>query len=86
MEIKLFTHNFIFGFKSIFCRGKITTSPLLNLDKIKPSFEELEDENENYSSKQNLKVKKENSQLKSSQAILIGLKITAKTTELEKLE
>ena len=58
-----------FGFKSIFAEEKITTSPLLNLDKIKPSFEELEDENENYSSKQNLKVKKENSQLKSSQAI-----------------
>ena len=72
-----------FGFKSIFAEEKITTSPLLNLDKIKPSFEELEDENENYSSKQNLKVKKENSQLKSSQAILIGLdKITAKSSEL----
>ena len=62
---------------------KIITSPLLNLEKIKPSFEELVEENENISPKQNLKEKKSNLNLKSSQAILIGLdKITAKSSKL----
>ena len=55
----------------------------MNIEKIKPSFEELEDENENTSYNKNLKEKKEYFNLKSSQAILIGLdKITAKSSEL----
>ena len=37
---------------------KITTSPLINIDEIKPSFEELIDENESISLNQNLKEKK----------------------------
>ena len=37
---------------------KITTTPLINIDKIKPSFEELIDDNENISTSQNLKEKK----------------------------
>ena len=62
---------------------KISTSPLLNVEKIKPSFEELEEFNENISSNKNLKEKKNTANLKSSQAILIGLdKITAKSSEL----
>jgi len=62
---------------------KITTSPLINIEKIKPSFEELVDENENISLNQNLKEKKNIINLKPSQAILIGLdKITAKSSEL----
>tara|TARA_A100001015_G_scaffold156119_1_gene173276 strand:+ start:2375 stop:2899 length:525 start_codon:yes stop_codon:yes gene_type:complete len=62
---------------------KITTSPLINVEKIKPSFEESDEENENTSTSQNLKEKKKNSSLKSSQAILIGLdKITAKSSKL----
>ena len=61
----------------------MTTSPLINVEKIKPSFEELDDENDDMYSNQNLKEKKGNKSLKSSQAILIGLdKITAKSTEL----
>lgn len=61
---------------------KVTSTPLINLDELTPSFEELEDENENISSSQSLK-KKEKSVLKSSQAILIGLdKITAKSSKL----
>ena len=61
---------------------KITTSPLINVEKIKPSFESLEEENENISV-QDLKEKKNNISLKSLQAILIGLdKITAKSSEL----
>ena len=62
---------------------KIITTPLINIEEIKPSFEELIDENENISSDKNLKEKKNIKNLKSSQAILIGLdKITAKSTKL----
>ena len=62
---------------------KITSTPLINIDEIKPSFEEPDQESENVSSKQNLKEKKNFVNLKSSQAILIGLdKITAKSSEL----
>jgi len=61
---------------------KITTAPLINLEKIKPSFEELVNENENISLDQNLK-KKKIKDLQPSQAILIGLdKITAKSLEI----
>ena len=62
---------------------KIVTTPLINIEKIKPSFEELVDENEKISLSQNLKEKNSTENLKSSQAILIGLdKITAKSSEL----
>lgn len=62
---------------------KISTSPLLNVEEIKPSFEELEEVSETVSSNKNLKEKKNNASIKSSQAILIGLdKITAKSSEL----
>ena len=61
---------------------KVTSTPLINLDELTPSFEELEGENENISSSQSLK-KKKKYVLKSSQAILIGLdKITAKSSKL----
>ena len=67
----------------LIAEDKITTSTLINIEKIKPSFETLEDENENTSKKQDLKAKKEKIRLKSSQAVLIGLdKITAKSSEL----
>ena len=62
---------------------KIVTSPLINVEKIKPSFEEPEQENDVISSNKKLKEKKININLKSSQAILIGLdKITAKSSKL----
>ena len=61
---------------------KIISTPLINVDDIKPSFEEPSEENENISSNENLKEKKNINNLKSSQAILIGLdKITAKSSE-----
>ncbi len=61
---------------------KITTSPLINVEEITPSFEEPEQENEAISSNQNLKEKKIIKPLKASQAVLVGLdKITAKTSE-----
>ena len=73
----------IFSFNLSNAEEKITTSPLLNVEEIKPSFEELEEVNENTQSIKNLKEKKNTNNLKSSQAILIGLdKITAKSSEL----
>ena len=62
---------------------KITSTPLINVEKIKPSFEELVEDGDNNISN-NLKEKKNAPNLKSSQAILIGLdKITAKSSQLE---
>jgi len=75
---------FFLIFNSSFAEDKITSSPLINLEEIKPSFEELNEENENLVIKQSIKNKKkfENS-LKSSHAVLIGLdKITAKSSKL----
>ena len=66
-----------------FAEEKITTSPLINIEKIKPSFENFEEITDNNPSSQNLKKKRESLNLKSSQAILIGLdKITAKSSKL----
>ena len=70
-------------FNSLSAEQKITTSPLINIEEIKPSFEESNDENEKISLEKNLKEKKDIKSLKSSQAILIGLdKITAKSSEI----
>ena len=71
-----------FLFKFLNAEEKIITAPLLNIEKIKPSFDELNEENEKFSINRNLKEKKKTKDLKSSQAILIGLdKITAKSSE-----
>ena len=67
----------------LFAENKIVTTPLLNIENIKPSFEELDEETENISTNQNLKEKKNTSNIMSSQAVLIGLdKITAKSSKL----
>ena len=61
----------------------IVTTPLINIDDIKPSFENLDESNENISLNQKLKEKKISQNLKSSQAVLIGLdKITAKSIKM----
>ena len=66
-----------------FAEQKITISPLINLDEIKPSYEEFEEEYEKLGVNQILKKNKNIKSLNSSQAILIGLdKITAKSSEL----
>jgi hypothetical protein len=67
-----------------FAEDKITTTPLINLDEIKPSFEELNEENDKSSNNKDIKEKKKlNSSLTSSHAVLIGLdKITAKSSKL----
>ena len=82
---KLSSILFFFIFYSSFLNAneKITTTPLINVEKIKPSFEEINEESEKTTSYNNLKEKKDINNLKSSQAILIGLdKITAKSSEL----
>ena len=68
-----------------FAEDKITNSTLLNLEKIKPSFEDLNEEIDLNIDSQNIKEKKQSeSSIKSSHAILIGLdKITAKSSKLE---
>ena len=84
MEVKsLIILFFIFPLNLSLSEEKITSTPLLNIDKIKPSFEELNETNEAILLNQNLKEKKNITSLKSSQAVLIGLdKITAKSSEL----
>ena len=72
----------LFFFEYLIADNKITASPLINIQEIKPSFETLEEENESNTT-QNLKEKRDNKPLRSFQAILIGLdKITAKSSEL----
>ena len=74
---------FFFSIDFLISEEKIISTPIINVDRITPSFEELQEENESISLNQNLKEKKGTNTLKSSQAILIGLdKITAKSSEL----
>ena len=63
---------------------KVSTSPLINLNELKPSFEEVEDLNNDVISNEGIKDKKKIlSKNKISSAKLIGLdKITAKTSEI----
>jgi len=76
----LFLFLFLFS-KNIYAEQKITSTPLLNIDEIKPSFEDLDVNDENNSYYKELKEKKNIKNLSSSQVILIGLdKITAKSS------
>ena len=75
---------FFFKFSNILnAEQKILNTPLINIDEIKPSYENLEDKNENTSFNTKIRQKKNSNNLKASQAILIGLdKITAKSSRL----
>ena len=74
--------SFFFS-KIVYAEDTISTTPLINVEKIKPSFEELEEENDNVISNLKLKEKSKSQSIKSSQVIMIGLdKITAKSAEL----
>ena len=44
-------------FKFLYANDNITSTPLLNIEKIKPSFEDTDVENESIVSNQNLKEK-----------------------------
>ena len=75
----------LFFFGSSSANEKITTTPLLNLNEIKPSFEEIDDKTDVLQNNKSLKQKKSSSNKKSisSHAILIGLdKITEKSSEI----
>ena len=81
-----FTSFFIFILifsNFFFAEEKISASPLINIDQIKPSFDELDEDSKSGDFNLKIKEKKNFLDLKSSQAILIGLdKITAKSTKL----
>ena len=73
----------LFSFNLLQAEQKITATPLINIDKIKPSFENLDLKDENSTSNKKLREKKTIKNLSSSQAVLLGLdKITAKSSEL----
>tara|TARA_B100001093_G_C26719044_1_gene966985 strand:+ start:784 stop:1296 length:513 start_codon:yes stop_codon:yes gene_type:complete len=76
----------IFSFYNLILKAedKILSSPLINLDELKPSFEEIEESNEIKTGSEEIMYKKKNlPTTKSFSAKLIGLdKITAKTSEI----
>ena len=69
---------------SLFAENSVSTSPLINLNELKPSFEEEEDSSNNTSTNQIIKGKKKILPKNNlSSAKFIGLdKITAKTSEI----
>ena len=83
-KFNIFLILFLFSYNFSLAEDKITTSPLINLNEIKPSFEELNDEKENLTNNKKIKEKKKlNNSTKSAHAVLIGLdKITAKSSQL----
>ena len=67
----------------LLAEDRIITSPLINLDEIKPSYEEQDTKNENITFNNELKTRKNENQFKKSQVVLIGVdKITAKSSEI----
>ena len=83
-KINFYIIFFFFSFNISFAEDKIISSPLINLDEIQPSFEELNEENEILTKTKNLKEKKKSNKfLQYPHVIFIGLdKITAKSSEL----
>ena len=64
---------------------KITTVPLINLEELKPSFEEIEEDtnNEENSNKNVIQKKKEKNKSDTTSVNILGLdKITAKTSKI----
>ena len=58
-KINLLIFFWVFFFNSVFfAEEKISSTPLINLNKIKPSFEEIDQSNENSSSKVIIKKKR----------------------------
>ena len=75
--------SFLFCFSS-FAENEITSTPLINLEKLKPSFEEAENDIVNTSNSKKIKNKKKNNSSQGKfNATLIGLdKITAKSSQI----
>ena len=80
---KYFFFYFFFG-SQIFANEKITTTPLLNLEEIKPSFEDVDEKVDLKYDKSDIKKKKKHKNFTNfPHAVLIGLdKITAKSSEI----
>ena len=75
--------NFFFINSSLISEDRIISTPLINLDEIKPSFENQDLDNDNIILKSNLKNKKKNVTNNTSRVLLIGLdKITAKSSNI----
>jgi|TARA_B110001452_G_scaffold262397_1_gene262378 hypothetical protein len=83
-KVIIFFIFFLYTYDLSFSDDKITSSPLINLNEIKPSFDELNEENENLMTGKKIKKKsKLSNSSKKSHVILIGLdKITAKSSQL----
>ena len=90
-DMKLGSYKFALSFFFLFfynltslAEDKVLTSPLINLNELKPSFEEVEDLSNNTTSNEVIKNKKKIlSKNNLSSAKFIGLdKITAKTSEI----
>ena len=72
----------LFSSNLLLAEEKILSTPLINLDRIQPSFEVSDDENESLSANNQIKEKK-NEKI-NSHAVLIGLdKITAKSSKIQ---
>ena len=80
----IFLLGLIFFNLSLIAEEKIVTSPLINLDELKPSFEEIDNSSETLSNREKLKNKKISAPKNNiPSAKFIGLdKITAKTSEI----
>ena len=62
---------------------KITSTPLINIEEIKPSFEEINESSESVTIEKNIREKKKKNFSSKSQITLIGLdKITAKSSKI----
>ena len=66
---------------------KISTVPLVNLENLKPSYEEVDSDEKDTESKQTYQIKEKNKKMsksKNTSVNILGLdKITAKTTEIK---
>jgi hypothetical protein len=75
---------FFFNHSFLIAEEKILSSPLINLNELKPSFEEVENTPNELLEKIEIKDKKKSSTNNLSSAHFIGLdKITAKTSSIE---
>ena len=83
-KVSFILYLFLLLSSKSFSEERITTVPLINLEKIKPSFEDIEEKNENFNKINNLKNKSAlNNSSQFPHATLIGLdKITAKSKKI----
>ena len=84
-KILIFLISFIFCFnENLYAEDKIISSPLINLEEIKPSFEEVDNLNNNIIENNKIQNKKKTTlDNNKTSAKFIGLdKITAKTSEI----